>query len=78
MSLANVAYAPVLTWANPTVRRLERQALVPMFGDATRWSSDSAAPSARCWPGCAAEPRYPTMFARGVSRRRRRRSPSPT
>jgi len=33
MSLANVAYAPVLTWANPNVRDLETQALVPMFGD---------------------------------------------
>jgi cytochrome c peroxidase len=33
MSLANVAYSPVLTWANPTVRRLETQALVPMFGE---------------------------------------------
>ena len=33
MSLANVAYAVVLTWANPTMRRLEDQALVPMFGD---------------------------------------------
>lgn len=32
MSLANVAYSSVLTWANPTVRRLEAQALVPMFG----------------------------------------------
>ncbi len=32
MSLGNVAYAPALTWANPTVRRLESQALVPMFG----------------------------------------------
>ena len=32
MSLANVAYNPVLTWANPTMRRLEEQALVPMFG----------------------------------------------
>lgn len=32
MSLANVAYASALTWANPTVRRLEAQALVPMFG----------------------------------------------
>lgn len=32
MSLANVAYNPVLTWANPTMRRLEDQALVPMFG----------------------------------------------
>lgn len=34
MSLANVAYAPVLTWANPRVTRLEDQALVPMFGTA--------------------------------------------
>ncbi|MFN7938245.1 MAG: di-heme enzyme [Bryobacteraceae bacterium] len=34
MSLANVAYAPVLTWANPNVRTLEQQALVPIFGDA--------------------------------------------
>ncbi|HWW88423.1 MAG TPA: di-heme enzyme [Vicinamibacterales bacterium] len=33
MSLANVAYSPVLTWANPTITRLEDQALVPMFGD---------------------------------------------
>ena len=36
MALANVAYLPVLTWANPTVRRLEAQALVPMFGDRPR------------------------------------------
>lgn len=33
MSLANVAYSPVLTWANPNMRALEAQALVPMFGD---------------------------------------------
>lgn len=33
MSLANVAYSPVLTWANPNVRQLETQALVPMFGE---------------------------------------------
>ena len=33
MSLANVAYSPVLTWANPLVRDLERQALVPMLGE---------------------------------------------
>ena len=33
MSLANVAYSPVLTWANPTQTRLETQALVPMFGE---------------------------------------------
>ncbi len=33
MSLANVAYAPTLTWANSALRDLERQALVPMFGE---------------------------------------------
>ena len=33
MSLVNVAYAAALTWGNPTVTRLEDQALVPMFGD---------------------------------------------
>lgn len=32
MSLANVAYASTLTWANPLQLTLERQALVPMFG----------------------------------------------
>ena len=33
MSLVNVAYAPTLTWANPLLRELERQATVPMFGE---------------------------------------------
>src|SRR5262249_62191618 len=33
MSLVNVAYASALTWANPSMTRLEDQALVPMFGD---------------------------------------------
>lgn len=32
MSLANVAYAPVLTWANPLLHTLEQQALVPLIG----------------------------------------------
>src|ERR1700736_4883837 len=30
MSLVNVAYASALTWGNPTLMRLEDQALVPM------------------------------------------------
>jgi cytochrome c peroxidase len=34
MGLANVAYASTLTWANPLMSALERQALVPLFGDA--------------------------------------------
>src|SRR5262249_11079391 len=33
MSLVNVAYFGTLTWANPTLTRLEDQALVPMFGE---------------------------------------------
>ncbi len=32
MSLINVAYAPLLTWANPTLASLEEQALIPMLG----------------------------------------------
>ncbi|MCB9745596.1 MAG: di-heme enzyme [Alphaproteobacteria bacterium] len=33
MALAGVAYAATLTWANPVLRTLEDQALVPMFGE---------------------------------------------
>jgi cytochrome c peroxidase len=33
MSLVNVAYAPLLTWAHPTLGSLEEQALVPMLGE---------------------------------------------
>jgi cytochrome c peroxidase len=38
MSLANVAYTPLMTWANPEVRSLEEQVVIPMFGE-TRSSS---------------------------------------
>lgn len=34
MSLANAAYNPVLTWADPVTHALEKQALTPMFGTA--------------------------------------------
>ena len=33
MSLVNVAYSAALTWSNPTLHSLEKQALVPMFAD---------------------------------------------
>ncbi|PAX56521.1 di-heme enzyme [Brunnivagina elsteri CCALA 953] len=33
MSLANIAYNSVLTWAHPGMKKLEAQALVPMFGE---------------------------------------------
>lgn len=32
MSLVNIAYAPALTWADPTLEDLARQAMAPMFG----------------------------------------------
>lgn len=32
MSLVNVAYSPVLTWADPSLDLLEQQAWIPMFG----------------------------------------------
>jgi len=32
-SLANVAYMPTLTWANPLLTDLEVQALIPLFGE---------------------------------------------
>jgi cytochrome c peroxidase len=33
MSLVNAAWSAVLTWSNPEMRSLEKQALVPMFGE---------------------------------------------
>lgn len=33
MSLVNVAYAPHLTWENPTLTSLEEQAFIPMLGE---------------------------------------------
>lgn len=33
MSLANIAYNSVLTWAHPGMKKLEVQTLVPMFGE---------------------------------------------
>ena len=62
MGLANVAYSPVLTWANPTQRRLETQVLVPMFGE----DPVELGLSGKEQPMLTrlrAEPRYPAMFA---------------
>ena len=33
MSLVNVAYVGALTWGNPSMKKLEDQALIPMFGE---------------------------------------------
>lgn len=61
MSLTNVAYNPVLTWANPVMRRLEDQALVPMFGtDPVELGLAGA--ERTMLDRLRAEPRYQTLF----------------
>jgi cytochrome c peroxidase len=62
MSLANVAYFPVLTWSNPMLHHLEQQALVPLLGAAPvelGFAGHDEAILARI----AADTRYPAMFA---------------
>lgn len=60
MSLVNVAYAATLTWSNPVLRRLEEQALVPMFGEEPvelgLGSQEQVLERVR------SEPRYPALF----------------
>lgn len=60
MSLANVAYASGLTWANSLMTSLEKQALVPMFGrePVELESPDEAALAARL----AEDPAYGPLF----------------
>jgi len=62
MGLANIAYSPVLTWANPTQRRLETQALVPMFGE-DPVELGLSGKEQEMLTRLRAEPRYPAMFA---------------
>ena len=80
MSLVNVAYAATLTWANPTMTRLEDQALVPMFG---RHPIELGLGEDREWlDPLRREPRYVALFERAFPgeadayhARQRRQSP---
>ena len=83
MSLANIAYQPVLTWANPELTRLAEQALIPMFGDepvelglagmedelVSRISSDSTYQRlfAAAYPGQAAHPDLTEVTVDGIA-----------
>jgi cytochrome c peroxidase len=61
-TLTNVGYNAILTWANPLQRRLEKQMLVPMFGEhpiELGLGGKEQVLIARL----AADPRYPPMFA---------------
>jgi cytochrome c peroxidase len=62
MSLVNLAWAPVLTWANPALRRLEEQALIPIFSDHPVEMGMSGR-EVQIFARLAEDPRYPPMFA---------------
>lgn len=61
MSLVNVGYSVTLTWASATVRQLERQALVPMFGERPV-ELGLAGMEAAMLARLRADARYPEMF----------------
>jgi cytochrome c peroxidase len=62
ISLVNLAWMPVLTWANPGLRRLEEQALIPLFSDHPVEMGMSGREE-ELFARLAADPRYPPMFA---------------
>lgn len=61
MSLANVAYLPVLTWANPLLTSLEVQALIPLFGEHPV-EMGMAGKEAVLFERLKADPTYRTLF----------------
>jgi cytochrome c peroxidase len=61
MSLVNVAYAAALTWGNPSMTKLEDQALVPMFGDHPI-ELGLQQPGTALLVRLQQEPRYPPLF----------------
>ena len=62
MGLANVAYAASLNWANPSVVLLERQPLVPIFGEIPV-EMGMAGKEDLLISRIKAEPRYAMLFA---------------
>jgi cytochrome c peroxidase len=63
MSLANVAYLPVLTWQNPQLTSLEVQALIPLFGEHPV-EMGMAGREQELFAMFAADPVYRKLFAR--------------
>ncbi len=68
MSLANVAYLPVLTWSNPLLTRLEHQALIPMFGESPV-EMGLAGRERELFARLGADPAYPAMFRQAFPER---------
>lgn len=67
MALANVAYLPTLTWANPQIKSLEVQALIPLFGTAPV-EMGMAGKEQLLFERLRAEPRYVRLFAESFPR----------
>lgn len=60
MGLGNVAYTTSLTWANPLLVSLERQAQIPIFGEDPVELGTTSTPDLEA--RLAADPRYVAMF----------------
>ena len=71
MSLANVAYLPVLTWANPQLTSLEVQALIPLFGEHPV-EMGMAGKEKELFARLQADPVYRRLFARAFPDEARR------
>jgi len=63
MALVNIAYVPTLTWANPNLRHLEQQILMPLFGQ----NPVEQGITESTWPliisNLRADPKYQLLFA---------------
>ena len=66
MTLTNAAYYPTYTWANPIITSLERQMLVPLFGDHPL-EMGMVGHEDELIARLAADPDYPQRFATAFS-----------
>lgn len=64
MSLANMAWTPRLTWANPLLDSLERQAMLPIFGEEPIVELGMAGREVELLERLRTHDTYPDLFAR--------------
>ena len=69
MGLTNVGYLPVLTWANPNLKSLEFQALIPIFGEHPV-EMGMAGREEALFDRLAADPTYRNLFGQAFPERR--------
>ncbi len=65
--LANTSYNPTYTWANPALRSLEQQILVPLFGEFPVEQGITEDNKQEVLNRLAAEPRYQELFAEAIA-----------